>query len=618
MLLLVAFPFVVIAVGAGGVYAGVQVGHRAGGYIMLAGIGVMLALGFGLVSALRAKFPTAEGPRLTREEQPGLWRVVDDLAAQVSTRPPDEIVLVGEINAAVYEESRLLGLRAGRRTLLIGLPLLAAMNVTELRAILAHELGHYSGGHTRMLAVTYRGTRTLEHTVGRLDSGLAKTLLDGYSRLYLLVAQSANRRQELQADEYMVTAAGKRVAANALRKVATLSPLWNAYLDRYVSLGAVTKRTPDVLLGFRAFLKDPAQREWVAKSADAILATEPSSRFNSHPSTRHRIAAIAGLPDVRPELDGRPAWTLLDSPREDIPHAELDVLIRDLGPRASWDEIVRLAGLRSVHKGAAMLAEAGKESGLAPGGTIGEVIQVLRHGDIERLAEPMRNESLAPDVIAEASEQIVTELLGDAIVAALADAGHARHELNWGGGWDLKVYGQPFDIEALVKPAVEDPRAVGELVHHLQRLRVPAAFVRPPSAEPEEEPEPVETRLLAIMSALQDGRKLVDLLVCTTELVLVRMSRWVLVRRGFAGLIGAAGMVDRKRLKKLDPKTVDAYRRIPLSTVSGGGFTQRRLTEYLVLSLPDGELRLALSNHVSDFGDARERLEDFLARRSGD
>ncbi|MEV7549554.1 M48 family metalloprotease [Amycolatopsis sp. NPDC089917] len=603
-----AFPLVVVAVGVASVLAGLRLPGKTGMYVMLGGLAIMIALGFGLVSALRARRPPIEGPRLDRDAHPALWEMVDELAAQVKTRPPDEIVLIGEINAAVSEDARFLGLRPGRRTMLIGLPLLAAMSVSELRSVLAHELGHYSGGHTRLLALTYRGTQTLAFTVDRLDGGPARALLSAYSKLYLLVARSANRRQELQADEASVLAAGSRTAAAALRKAATLSPLWKDYAERYLSLGATARRTPAVLLGFRSYLNHPVQRDWMAEYAEDILDGEELSKYDSHPPTKRRIAALAGVPDNPVKPDARPGWALLGAPKVDVPEAELDVLIRDVGPRADWDEVVKRAGRASVAEGARLLTSAGIESRLAPRGTIGEVVRVLRDGDADALAKPLRTSSR------EEGRELLAELFADTVTAAMIDNGVAAHRLNWGGGWELCLGdGEPFDVVELVAPAVRSPRAVDELVGNLQLLNVPAGYFC--KQEPHREPDPADARMLGMFTALKTKRSLYDLIVCDTEVVLLPMARSVLIRRRLAGLLGARGVSDRKRIRKLRERGLDdlraepGARRIPFADIVAGGFPRRKLTEYLTMELSDGEtLELAMTGDTEDFGTAHDEL----------
>lgn len=118
--------------------------------------------------AIRTKPQPPHGLPVTPQEAPTLWGTVRELAQVVGTRMPDEIRLVPEINAAVMEESRLMGLVGGRRYLYIGLPLLQALSVSQIRSVLAHELGHYSGRHTRLGGVAYRGRLAIAGTVERI------------------------------------------------------------------------------------------------------------------------------------------------------------------------------------------------------------------------------------------------------------------------------------------------------------------------------------------------------------------------------------------------------------------------------------------------------------------
>lgn len=108
-----------------------------------------VAIGYGAWAAYKHRPEPAEGVDVTRDQHPDLWAEVDRLAASAQTEPPARIVIVPEVNAAVTEV-------AGSREMLIGLPLLATFTVGQLRAVLAHELGHYAGGDTAAAARTMR------------------------------------------------------------------------------------------------------------------------------------------------------------------------------------------------------------------------------------------------------------------------------------------------------------------------------------------------------------------------------------------------------------------------------------------------------------------------------
>lgn len=105
------------------------------------------------------------GPELSPEEQPRLRQLVDAVAAEVGEPPPDAVYLDLPVNASVLEHRR-------RRIMLLGLPLLATVDADELRAVIAHEYGHYAGGDTRFAGWIWRTRVAILKTVAHLvESG---------------------------------------------------------------------------------------------------------------------------------------------------------------------------------------------------------------------------------------------------------------------------------------------------------------------------------------------------------------------------------------------------------------------------------------------------------------
>ncbi|WP_229898985.1 M48 family metallopeptidase, partial [Streptomyces capoamus] len=122
-------------------------------------ITVLLALPVvrGMLMLRTPKGEDGPGIPVTEADEPRLWALVRELAAAAGTRAPDRILLTGEVNAAVSENPRLLGLFAGRRTLHLGVPLLIGLTEAQLRSVLAHEFGHFTGGDTRLSVLVVRG-----------------------------------------------------------------------------------------------------------------------------------------------------------------------------------------------------------------------------------------------------------------------------------------------------------------------------------------------------------------------------------------------------------------------------------------------------------------------------
>ncbi len=96
---------------------------------------------------VRASSPRAR--RWSAARAPELFAIIDELAAQAGTAPPAEIYRSALPDLGVTEVGGVLGI-GSRRVLLLGAPLLEMLTVQELRAGLAHELGHYLGGETRL------------------------------------------------------------------------------------------------------------------------------------------------------------------------------------------------------------------------------------------------------------------------------------------------------------------------------------------------------------------------------------------------------------------------------------------------------------------------------------
>ena len=68
-----------------------------------------------------------------------------------------------EANAGVLE----LGRR--RRVMFVGLPLLQLITERGLRAVIAHEYGHYAGGDTRLGPWIHRTRETVLRTIAHLS-----------------------------------------------------------------------------------------------------------------------------------------------------------------------------------------------------------------------------------------------------------------------------------------------------------------------------------------------------------------------------------------------------------------------------------------------------------------
>ena len=249
------------------------------------------AFGFSLIAALAPRFDrfVPPGPELTEAEQPALFRIIREVAQEVDERMPDHVYLLLDVNAFVTHRGGLMGF-GSRRVMGIGLPLMQALTVPELKAVIAHEFGHFKGGDTRLGPLIYRMREALGRAASR--EGVLQKVFAWYAEQFMKLSMSISRRQEYNADAVAAQCVGANVAVEALRKVDGASEAFNHFWeDEY---------TPVLNQGFRGPLADGfctyLNSEFVREAVDRInLDAEADSKehpFSTHPPTGYRLAAL--------------------------------------------------------------------------------------------------------------------------------------------------------------------------------------------------------------------------------------------------------------------------------------------------------------------------------------
>src|SRR5690606_17844105 len=90
------------------------------------------------------------------QEQPVLFEFIRTLSKETRTPFPKRIYLSSDVNAAVFYDSNFWSmLLPVRKNLQIGLALVNSVNLSELKAILAHEFGHFSQRSMKLGSYVY-------------------------------------------------------------------------------------------------------------------------------------------------------------------------------------------------------------------------------------------------------------------------------------------------------------------------------------------------------------------------------------------------------------------------------------------------------------------------------
>src|SRR5690606_17127721 len=112
---------------------------------------------------------SAAAIEVTRVEQPRLFAFLERLAVEAGAPMPDRVSLSAGVNAAMLRSPSAIGLLVGgRRELVLGLGLVNVLDLRELKAVVAHELGHFAQSSTRIGQWAHRTTVLLrEIVIGR-------------------------------------------------------------------------------------------------------------------------------------------------------------------------------------------------------------------------------------------------------------------------------------------------------------------------------------------------------------------------------------------------------------------------------------------------------------------
>jgi heat shock protein HtpX len=285
----------------------------------------------------RDKFE-APGPRLTENEHPELFAVLSEVATKSEQEMPADVYLVGDVNAWVMQRGGVMGF-GSRRVMGLGLPLLEAVTISQFRAIVAHEFGHYHGGDTKLGPLIYRTREAIGRTIENLSSqGFLHKPFLWYGRFFLRVTQAISRAQELAADRLAATIAGPRAAAGALMAVHGAAVAYGTYWSQEVVPLLGSGYRPPIATGFSRFVTHFADA--VRDAVDHELREGKSDVFDSHPPLRERVEALKALPEEVSADDARLASSLL----RDLSAAEL-ALLRSLAPdratsleQVAWEE----------------------------------------------------------------------------------------------------------------------------------------------------------------------------------------------------------------------------------------------------------------------------------------
>lgn len=335
------------------------------------------------------------GPEIVESEQPTLVGAIRSVAAEMSATMPRHIYAIPDVNAFVAEVGGWMGIVGTHRVMAVGVGLLNVDSVSQLKATVAHEFGHYHGGDTKLGGFLYRTRGSLARALAHLDNDeslimvLAAKPFEWYGEWFLELTHGISRAQELSADAFSVRVAGKRAHIDGLRREAGGGALFGAFLNDEVSpLLDHGFRPANLYEGFRVYLANLDEDGALAAVTTAIGKTT-TDKYDTHPSLSDRIAYAEGLPD--PNVVDEPALAreLLsdaDAVERSITRQMIDRAVSHLSQtavEAPWDEALREVVARRMEIASTALAQA---LGDEDRGGVASLFDVLRQTDRQAFA----------------------------------------------------------------------------------------------------------------------------------------------------------------------------------------------------------------------------------------
>jgi Zn-dependent protease with chaperone function len=412
------------------------------------------------------------GLRIDHRE-PKLVSEVKGISEQMHTSMPDEIYLVHDVNAFVQEGGSMMGLRPGTRYMGIGLGLLNVVSVDQLRGILAHEFGHYTGGDTRLGGVVYRTYESILRTLRRLGSNLFGAIFRGYLKMFLRLTSKVRRQQELTADEAAARIGGRDAQIQALRAVVTRGEAYGYFIESYVNpLLEAGSYPSNIYEGFRSFLADP-QRIAQLEEANQAASTAVTDPYDSHPALAERISYVSSLPpsDVAPDL--RPALELLVDP--DAIEKEMSAFLAghanggNAGQPIEWSEAsaayVTLYGNASKHFLDAAQRAINRQADLK------DLLDLIETGKSKVLAQHAVEEfkKIPKDRQEEVIQAITARALFSSVASALVERLGYAWSMSWSGPAQLiDASSEKVPLDAWIESALAGPEGVAEVRRQLR------------------------------------------------------------------------------------------------------------------------------------------------------
>jgi Zn-dependent protease with chaperone function len=348
-----------ITLAAGVSYLGIElIILKPASFTLLIGIGM---IGMGLLVLfflIKFIFSTKRIDRsgfleIKKAENPDLISFLNHLSKETKTKLPKRIYLAPDVNASVFYDSSFFSMFFPvKKNLVIGLGLINSVNLSEFKAIIAHEFGHFSQESMRLGSYVYNVNKVIYNLLYE-NKGYADTIdkwasASGYfalfanltvkivqgiqwilQKLYIIINKSnlsLSRQMEHHADAVSAYVSGSNHMFTALKRLEIGDSCYNILIDLYnkwipenYKPDNIYSHHQEVLIHFSAD-KEINQIDGLPMIDSLFLSKIKKRRvyvkdqWASHPSTNERNEYIKSLNIDSTDVVSEKAWVLFRNP----------------------------------------------------------------------------------------------------------------------------------------------------------------------------------------------------------------------------------------------------------------------------------------------------------------
>ncbi|WP_313181048.1 M48 family metallopeptidase [Sphingobacterium siyangense] len=296
------------------------------------------------------KVDTGHLTQIYESDEPQLFALIHEVVKEVDTSFPKKIFLSHDVNASVFYDSSFWSMFLPiKKNLQIGVGMVNAVTQQELKAILAHEFGHFSQKSMKVGSYVYHVNQIIYNMLYKnesLDNMFGKWgNISGYSAIFIGISMfiiqqiqhilkhlyeyvnlnylALSREMEFHADEIAAHVAGSQALADSLLRLGFANHALNNVLTFYDNKFSENIRSRNIYPEHRCVMLLFAERNryqvrnGFPQIELATLKKYDKSKLNledqwsSHPSDEDRVKALQKLNIVKQEANNAPAIELL-------------------------------------------------------------------------------------------------------------------------------------------------------------------------------------------------------------------------------------------------------------------------------------------------------------------